>query len=295
MKKYDPEVLDTRGFYSLMTEAVAPRPIAFASTVDENGAVNLSPFSFFNVFSSKPPILVFSPVRRGRDGTAKDTLNNVSKTKEVVINIVNHQLVEQMSLASAEYSSDVNEFVKSGLTPIESEKVKPPRVKEAPVQFECKVNEIISFGENGGAGNLVVCQVVLAHVNEELLDNEGHIDPQKIDLVARMGQDYYCRAYGAAVFEVEKPIGKICIGVDNIPDSIRNSNILTGNNLGQLGNVEQLPETSEVEAIKEGILSMFSFDSSDKEALRNSLHEYAKDLLGKGEVYEAWKVLLINA
>ncbi len=292
MRRIDPKEAGARAFYATLTETVAPRPIAFASTVNAAGKVNLSPFSFFNVFSSNPPILVFSPVRRGRDGTVKDTLNNVHDVKEVVINVVNHSMVEQVSLASAEYDSDINEFIKAGFTAIDSEIVKPPRVKEAPAQFECKVIDIIELGEEGGAGNLVICEVVLAHIQEDLFDEEGHINPHKIDLVSRMGQNYYCRATGDNVFIVEKPIGKICIGIDKIPENIRNSKVLTGNDLGKLGNVEQLPGKAEVAAMKEGLSTVFTQFGKDPNGLMKNIHEYAKELLDQGEVNEAWKVLL---
>ena len=226
MLTIDPKEIAVPKMHGYLLGAVAPRPIAFASTVDKDGNVNLSPFSFFNVFSANPPILVFSPARRGRDNTTKHTYENVLEVPEVVINIVNYDMVQQASLSSTEYDKGVNEFIKSGLTPVASERVKPPRVGESPVSFECKVNEVVSLGPNGGAGNLVICEVLLVHIKEEVLDEEGRIDPVKLDAVARMGGDYYCRAQGDALFTVPKPLATKGIGVDQIPAPIRNSKIL---------------------------------------------------------------------
>lgn len=246
--RIDPSEIAVPQLHQYLLGAVAPRPIAFASTVDENERVNLSPYSFFNCFSANPPVLIFSPARRVRDNTTKHTLDNVEKTGEVVVNIVDYKIVEQMSLSSTEYEEGVNEFVKSGLTEVPSEKVKPPRVGEAPVAFECKVKEVISLGQEGGAGNLVICEVVMMHVSDEVLDEEKKIDPYKIDLVARMGGNWYCRANGEALFEIPKPLRTKGIGVDQLPESIRNSHVLTGNNLGRLGNMESLPDADAIEA-----------------------------------------------
>jgi len=242
----NPKEVSTAKFHGYLLGAVAPRPIAFASTIDKDGNVNLSPFSFFNAFSANPPILIFSPARRVRDNTTKHTLENVLIHDEVVINIVNYDMVEQMSLASTEYDEGVNEFVKSGLTEVASEKVKPPRVGESPASFECKVIEVKPLGTEGGAGNLIICEVLLMHVKDEILDEEQRIDPYKLDAVARMGGNWYSRAQGDAIFEIAKPLTTKGIGVDQIPESIRNSDVLTGNNLGQLGNVEQLPALNEI-------------------------------------------------
>ena len=283
--KINPKEVSTARFHGYMLGAVAPRPIAFASTIDAEGNVNLSPFSFFNCFSSNPPIMIFSPARRARDNTTKHTLENVLVHQEVVINIVNHAIVEQMSLASTEYDAGVNEFVKSGLTPIASETIKPPGVKEAPVSFECKVIEVKSLGTEGGAGNLVICEVLLMHVNENILNNEQHIDPYKLDAVARMGGNWYCRAQGDAIFEIPKPLSTKGIGVDQIPESIRNSEILTGNNLGRLGNIETLPNINDIK--------LFGNRTDVKEAKREgTLHQLAQKFLEKKEVENAWKVLL---
>jgi len=262
---------------------VGPRPIALASTLDSKGNPNLSPFSFFNAFSAKPPILVFSPARRVRDNTTKHTLENAQETNEVVINVVTYDMVQQTSLSSTEYPKEINEFTKAGFTQIDSELVKPFRVKESPVHFECKVNEIIALGDEGGAGNLIVCEILLIHINENILNEQQKIDPHKIDLVSRMGGNWYCRANGN-LFEVEKPISTLGIGIDQIPDHIRNSSVLTGNDLGQLGNIEQLPTEDEVAAFQNDPL----LNNIEKE----QLHQLAKDLLAKGNVEDAWKVLL---
>ena len=293
MKSIKPGDIPVPAFHGYLLGAVGPRPIAFASTIDENGNRNLSPFSFFNVFGANPPIAIFSPARRVRNNTTKHTLENAKLTKEVVINIVNYNMVEQMSLASTEYPEGVDEFVKSGFTPIESELVKPFRVKESPVQLECIVKEIVETGTEGGAGNLVICEVVMLHVSEEVLDENGKIDTQKIDLVGRLGGDWYVRAHGDALFEVEKPIRNLGIGVDQIPEDIRLSNILTGNDLGKLGNVETLPDETEVNEYKLLELSDLFKELEDEPAvLEQKLHELAQEKLLKGEIKDAWKTLL---
>jgi flavin reductase (DIM6/NTAB) family NADH-FMN oxidoreductase RutF len=293
MKSIKPGDIPVPAFHGYLLGAVGPRPIAFASTIDENGNRNLSPFSFFNVFGANPPIAIFSPARRVRNNTTKHTLENAKLTKEVVINIVNYNMVEQMSLASTEYPEGVDEFVKSGFTPIESELVKPFRVKESPVQLECIVKEIVETGTEGGAGNLVICEVVMLHVSEEVLDENGKIDTQKIDLVGRLGGDWYVRAHGDALFEVEKPIRNLGIGVDQIPEDIRLSNILTGNDLGKLGNVETLPDETEVNEYKLLELSDLFKELEDEPAvLEQKLHELAHEKLLKGEIKDAWKTLL---
>ena len=256
--------------------------------MDEDGNVNLSPFSFFNVFSANPPILVFSPARRVRDNTTKHTLDNVLKTKEVVINIVNHAMVQQMSLSSTEYPDGVNEFVKAGFTELASELVKPPRVSESPVQFECKVNEVIALGEEGGAGNLIIAEVIKLHIDESILDSEEKIDPVKIDAVARMGGNWYNRSK-EGMFEVIKPIRTMGIGVDALPESIRNSSVLTGNDLGILGNSEKIPTEEEVrEFIKMGIKKCPHINTANKE----NTQKQAQDMLQKGIVFDAFRLLL---
>ena len=277
----DPKETPTLQLHAYLQGAIAPRPIAFASTVDKNGIVNLSPFSFFNLFSTKPPILIFSPARRVRDNTVKHTLENVSEVPEVVINIVNYNMVEQTSLASCEYPKGVNEFVKSGFTELKSIKVKPPRVAESPASFECKVNQVISLGDEGGAGSLIVCEILLAHFHESILDPSKNIDPHKLDAVARMGGDFYCRAHGDNIFTVPKPNTKLGIGFDQLPEKVRNSKILSGNDLARLANVEKLP----------GSESAVIVNSKDEE----SRHLLTKKLLAEGKVEEAWRVLLQNS
>ncbi|MCS6969188.1 MAG: flavin reductase family protein [Cytophagales bacterium] len=280
MKTIRPADIPTAQMHALMLGSIGPRPIAFASTISRSGQVNLSPFSFFNCFGSNPPTLVFSPTRRVRENTTKHTLENVYEVPEVVINVVNYAMVEQMSLASSEYDKGVNEFVKAGFTEEPSIMVRPPRVKESPVQYECKVRRIIPLGKQGGSGNLIVCQVVLAHFREDIFDNKGQIDPYKIDLVARMGGDWYCRAQGNAIFEVAKPVGK-GIGVDALPEKIRFSKVLTGNHLGKLGNTVAVPTLEELSAVV--IPDEFSHLQG---------HHLAAALLDANLVQAAWKVLL---
>ncbi len=292
--KIDPKEVSTGELHGYLLSAVAPRPIAFASTIDKEGNPNLSPFSFFNVFSANPPIAIFSPARRGRDNTTKDTYHNVLEVNEVVINIVNYDIVEQMNLSSVEYASDINEFVKVGLTPITSELVRPFRVKESPVQLECKVRQVIPLSNSGGAGNLVICEILLMHINDNVLDDNGKIDAQKIDLVSRMGGNLYCRASGDAVFEVRKPGLTLGIGVDNLPENIRNSDILTGNDLGKLGLIEKLPEAAEIEAFKETEIAKSVLDNNNANELQKLIHQKAHELLDTGNVEDAWKLLLVN-
>ena len=268
--------------------AVGPRPIALASTMDRDGNPNLSPFSFFNVFSANPPVLIFSPARRVRNNTIKHTLENVLETHEVVINIVNHDMVEQMSLSSTEYPDGVNEFIKSGLTMLASDMVMPHRVGESPVQFECKVQRVEHLGELGGAGNLIICEVVKMHIDADILDEHGVIDPMKIDQVARMGGNWYTRAT-AGLFEVEKPLSTLGIGVDAIPEAIRNSTILTGNDLGKLGNVEALPDRESIDTfMKQEVEIKAIVGSGDEERI----HQCARNYLNENNVLSAWKVLL---
>ena len=283
----DPKELSVPKLQSYLQGAVSPRPIALASTIDKEGIVNLSPFSFFNLFSMNPPILIFSPSRRVRDNSIKHTLQNVQEVQEVVINIVSYNMVEQVSLASCDFPKGTNEFMKAGFTEIASTRVKPPRVAESPVSFECNVNQVIPLGQQGGAGNLVICEVVLMHIDDEVLGADGFIDPNKLDAVARMGQDYYCRASGENVFVVPKPNTKVGIGVDQIPAHIRNSTVLTGNDLGRLGNIEKLPTGNEVKLFQS---DEFWKDASEKGL--EELHRLAKRYLREGKIEEAWKVLL---
>lgn len=283
----NPKELSVPKLHGYLQAAVSPRPIAFVSSIDKAGNINLSPFSFFNLFSSNPPILIFSPSRRVRDNTTKHTLQNVEEVPEVVINIVSYSMVEQASLASCEFPKGVNEFAKSGFTEIQSQKVKPPRVAESPVAFECKVNQVLPLGQEGGAGNLVICEVLLMHIHDEILSSDGFIDPQKIDAVARMGQDYYCRASGENVFVVPKPNVKIGIGYDQIPIEIRNSAVLTGNDLGRLGNIETLPSAAEVKLFQ----STEVWKAASKKGA-DELHSLAQSFLNESKIEEAWKVLL---
>ncbi|MDT0678426.1 flavin reductase family protein [Autumnicola musiva] len=290
MRSVIPGEVSTGTLHQYMLGAVGPRPIAFVSTVDEGGRPNLSPFSYFNIFSINPPILIFSPSRRGRDKTLKHTYTNSKTTGEVVINIVNYNIVQQMSLSSTEYEEGINEFEKSGLTMLKSDLVKPFRVAESPVQFECRVNEVVELGSEGGAGNLVICEVLKLHINEQVLDENGSIDQHKIDQVARMGGNWYSRA-NLGMFEVPKPLSKMGIGVDKIPQKIRNSNILTGNDLGKLGNVESFPTKEEIENyLKENPKLAEVVAKGDTKGI----HIQAQLLIEENKTKEAWKLLLVK-
>lgn len=283
MLTLNPKELTIPVLQKYLQNAIAPRPVCFASTVNKAGEPNLAPFSFFNLFSSNPPIAIFSPAYSGRTGAAKDTLNNVLEVPECVINMVSYTMVHQTSLASSPFAKGVNEFTKSGFTPIESELVKPFRVKESPVQLECKVIEVKELGKLGGAGNLVICEIVKIHISETVLNEQNNIDTTKIDLVARMGDNWYCRASGDSLFEVQKPVTTLCIGFDQIPDDIKNSTVLTGNNLGLLGSVEELPAAADIAEYKK-TLNPFS-DKKEQ-------HLFAQALLEANKVKEAWMVLL---
>ncbi|GHA53427.1 flavin reductase family protein [Pontibacter akesuensis] len=296
IRTINPKEATTAEVYGLLSGAVAPRPIAFASTVNAAGDVNLSPFSFFNMFSSNPPVLIFSPLSRIRDNSSKHTLENVLETREVVINIANYAIVEQMSLASTEYEQGINEFIKAGLTPEASVLVKPPRVQEAPVALECKVTDVIKLGPEGGAGNLVICEVLLLHIAESILDGTGKIDPYKLDAVARMGGDYYIRANGDSIFELPKPIRNKGMGIDQLPGFIRNSSLLTGNNLARLANTEAMPSAAEVEAFKSDPLVSYTLNKykAEPEKLQIEMEILGKKLLEANQVNDAWKVLLLG-
>lgn len=288
MVSINPKDISTGKLHGYLLSAVAPRPIAFASTIDAEGNPNLSPYSFFNVFSANPPILIFSPARRVRDNTTKHTLENVIKTKEVVINVVNYDIVQQMSLSSTEYAKGVNEFDKSGLTMLASDIVKPFRVAESPVQFECKVNEVVHLGTSGGAGNLIICEVVKLHIANDVLNDDDSIDQKKLDLVARAGGSYYSRAK-TSFFEIPKPISTLGIGVDAMPAEVKNSMVLTGNDLGMLGNVEALPEQH---AIDEFISNISERYPNIKGKSLREKHKIARNYLSYGDVDSAWKLLL---
>lgn len=294
MLTIDPKKVSVQKIHGYLLGAVAPRPIAFASTMDLDGNINLSPFSFFNAFSANPPILIFSPSRRVRDNTTKHTLDNVNTNPEVVINIVNYAIAEQMSLSSTEYEKGVNEFEKAGLTMVASEKVKPPRVGESPVAFECRVNEVVPLGKEGGAGNLVICEVLLAHIKKEILDENLRIDPCKLDAIGRMGGNWYTRAGETSLFEISKPLATKGIGVDNIPDGIKNSIVLTGNDLGKLGNVVQLPEKEAIQhhTNDSSMKELRERFKNDRESYVFHLHVYAKELLAGGKIEDAWLTLL---
>jgi flavin reductase (DIM6/NTAB) family NADH-FMN oxidoreductase RutF len=293
MISIDPKNIEVPKLHRYLLGAVGPRPIAFASTIDEKGIPNLAPFSFFNAFSANPPILVFSPARSGRTNTTKDTYNNVKKIPEVVINVVNYEIVHQMSLASSPYPSNTDEFIKSGLTPIDSDSVKPYRIKESPVQFECKVNEVIELGDQGGAGNLIICEVLKIHISEEILDENGMIDQHKIDLVSRMGGNWYCRSDKNSMFEIPKPITTCGIGYDQLPNDILTSQILTANNLGQLAGIESIPNETDVNEYKLIELSeLFLSLEEDAAQLEIEIHKRANLLLEKNLLEEAWLTLL---
>lgn len=288
MLSIDPKEISTAKLHGYLLSAVAPRPIAFASTVDEEGNPNLSPFSFFNVFSANPPVMIFSPARRVRNNTTKHTLENAKTTGEVVINVVNYAIVQQMSLSSTEYAVGVNEFIKSGLTMLPSETVSPFRVAESPVQFECKVTDVVALGDEGGAGNLIICEVLKMHIATDVLDADERIDQNKIDLVSRMGGSWYCRST-MGMFEVPKPLSTLGMGVDAIPETIRNSSVLSGNDLGKLGNVEELPTKKEVEEFVNTSTAISSMLSTANE---EQLHVKAKTYLEHNDTASAWKMLL---
>jgi len=284
MLTVNPNDIATPKLHGYLLSAVAPRPIAFASTLDEEGRPNLAPFSFFNVFSANPPILIFSPARRVTNNTTKHTLENAKTVKEVVINVVNYNLVQQMSLASTEYAEGVNEFEKAGLTMLKSDTVKPFRVAESPIQMECKVNDVIALGDKGGAGNLVICEVLKIHIKKEFLKDDGSINQEKLDLVARAGGSYYSRA-NKGFFEIPKPLSTLGIGVDALPSTISNSAILTGNNLGTLSNVEALPGKEAIDDFAKSHPQLAQLSEIEK-------HKKAQEFLENNHIKKAWLTLL---
>ena len=293
MVSIDPKAISVQRLHHFLLAGVSPRPIALASTMDQHGQPNVAPFSFFNVFSANPPILIFSPARSGRTNETKDTLKNVLEHPEVVINMVDYSMVEQISLASSPFERGVNEFTKAGLTPLASEIVKPYRVAESPVQLECKVNEIIALGNEGGAGNLVVCEVVKMHVDERILNEDGMIDSLKIDLVSRMGGDWYCRADAASMFEIKKPITTVGIGFDQLPIDILQSPYLSPSDLAKLAGIEALPNETDVNEFKLIELSEYFVSLVDEPStLEKELHLLAKEKLNENKLEDAWKVLL---
>ena len=286
-KTIDPQDLTTREVHKILLNAVTPRPIALASTIDKNGNVNLSPFSYFNVFSAAPPILVFSPANRVTDNSRKDTLENILETKEVVINLVDFSLVEPTSLSSVYYERGIDEFLKSGLTKITSEKVQPPRVSESPISFECKVNKVISLGNNGGAGNLIISEIVMIHINKQLLTLNGDIDPLKLNLVARMGGNYYLNVKSENLFEIQKPIGVNAIGVDKLPNHANKSDIFTKNDLARLANIETLPKKAQIKKFIESseIEKITSLANKNEKVILN--HKKVKEYLDKNDLESA--------
>jgi flavin reductase (DIM6/NTAB) family NADH-FMN oxidoreductase RutF len=293
MLSLDPKELKLSKLHHYLLGAVVPRPICFASTLDHNGTSNLAPFSFFNIFSSNPPIAIFSPSRSGRTGKHKDTYNNIQKVKEVVINMVDFKMVEQMSLASSPYGPEEDEFIKSGFTKIKSELVKPYRVKESPVQLECKVNEVKELGDEGGSGNLIICEILIIHIKNDILDKNNMIDQQKIDLVARMGGNWYSKTDKNSMFEITKPMSSKGVGFDQIPKEILNSEILSGNDLGKLAGIEKIPDETFVNDFKLIELSDLFLDLEDNPIkLELSLHRKAKEFLNDNDLEAAWKTLL---
>lgn len=292
MKSFDPKTLSVQALHGFLLSSVGPRPIALASTINENGVPNLAPFSFFNVFSANPPIMIFSPARRGTDSSTKHTYENVKQVKEAVINIVDYQMVHQMVLTSANFPEGVSEFEKAGFTPIASEVVKPMRVKESPVQFECKITKIIELGDGPASGNLIFAEVVRFYVNEEILGENGRIDPEKIDLVGRAGGNYYARAFGNSLFEISRP-NDDNMGMDKLPKDIKMSKVLSGNDLAILANEPALPDETDINEYKLLELHELFIKYEDNAVqLENELHHHAKKLIEAGMVLDAWKTLL---
>ena len=295
IRSIDPKQLPIATLQSYLQHGIAPRPICFASTISAKGEINLSPFSFFNLFSTNPPICIFSPARRVRDNTTKHSLENVLQVPEVVINIVNYNMVHQVSLASTEYPRGVNEFEKSGFTMVESELVKPPRVLESPMQLECKVTEVKALGEGPGAGNLVIAEILRLHIREEVLNETGQVDQAKMDLVARLGTNWYCRASKASLFEVQKPLSSLGIGVDRLPLAARNSTILTGNDLGKLGNMEAIPTSAQIEkmTLNPDIIAIFNSGLS-MEMIEVALHRVARKYIQQNDLEKALAILWLQ-
>ena len=295
MRVINPTEVPTRDLHQFLIGSVGPRPIAFASTINEDGSPNLAPYSFFNAFSSNPPILVFSSNRRVSDNTTKDTLHNIRQNGEVVINVVNYSIVRQMAVTSVEFDSSVSEFDKSGLTPIASDLIKPYRVKESPVQMECRVKEIVTLGEDGGAGHLIICDVLRMHIEEEIIDDNGRINPHKIDLVGRMGRSYYTRASGNAIFTLYQPVQKLTVGFDNLPANVRRSKILTGNDLGRLAGLENLPSAQEIKELKRDPEVMnFMREYQNSQDFLHRLHLWAGLELENDNTWFAAKLLMLS-
>ncbi len=292
MLTIDPKEISTRDLHQFILGSVAPRPIAFASTLDDDGTPNLAPYSFFNAFSSNPPILVFSSNRRVENNLTKDTLHNIIQNKEVVINVVNYAIVRQMAITSVEYGANIDEFVKSGLTPMPSDTIKPFRVKESPVQMECKVKEVIPLGDKGGAGHLIICEVTKMHIAKSVMDDRNRIDPQKIDLVARMGRTWYARIKGDCIFDLNQPVSVIPVGYDNLPEVIKNSNIFTGHDLGVFASKPNLPSEDEIKILNDSDKKLKEILSQPSPQI--GLHLYSKYLIEKGMEDQAFCVAMIS-
>lgn len=290
-KSFKLKDIESREAQDFLKHAIAPRPICFASTADKSGNVNLSPFSYFNVFSGNPPVVIFSVLKRIRNNTTKHTLENILEVPEVAINIVDYAMVQQVSLSSCEYPKGTDEFIKAGFTKEASQLIKPPRVKESPVQMECRVLEVKSLGAEGGAGQLIICEVVMMHIDETILDSQGKIDQLKLHHVARLGGNWYAKINEENLFQIEKPNTELGIGFDNLPSSIHTSKILTGNHLGQLANVREIPEIDPA-FDDQKLRNIFQYFSIDPEEMERELHIYAASLLNEGKVSEAWQVLL---
>lgn len=295
MLSISPLSLPQKQLYQYLIGSISPRPIALVSTISNKGIVNLAPFSYFNVFSVHPPILIFSPTLSGKDGSSKHTLLNTLETKQAVVNVVTFAMVEQMSITSADFLKDTNEFVKSGFTEQASVKVKPPRVAESPIQFECVINEVVPLGNTSGSGNLIIAEIVMFHIAEYLLMDDGSINQELLDTVARMGGNFYCRANGNALFEVQKPLGNNCIGFDGLPEFVKNSSVLTGNNLGQLANVSTLPSKTEIMKMKEETQIISILQEPNPQQKQVALHKLAQKLLHNNQVKQAWEVLLVSS
>ncbi len=283
MRTITPGEIPTRDLHQFLLGCVAPRPIAFVSTIDEDGRENVAPYSFFNAFSSNPPIVVFSSNRRVVDNTTKDTLANIQSGKECVINVVNHAIVQQMAVASIQYDHETSEFTKSGLTPLASDIVKPPRVAESPAHLECQVDEVITLGEHGGAGHLIICKVVKLHVAEDVIDSEGRVDPHKIDLVGRMGRAFYTRASGDAIFTLFQPVTKLAIGFDQLPKHVQESTILTGNQLGKLAGLHEPPTEKHLLVAAKSAADFLNLESA---------HQAAATLIDANQAEEALALLI---
>ena len=292
MFQIEPSKIHTKELHQYLLSIVGPRPIALASTIDLKRNNNLSPFSFFNIFSANPPIAIFSPARRVRNNTEKDTLKNIKQVKEVVINIVNYNLVEKASISSGEYEAEIDEFIKAGLTPIASKKIKPFRVKESPVQMECQVNQIIELGKNGGAGNLVICEIILIHIDENILNKDNQIDQNKIKLIGRMGGDWYSKGFDEALFEIQKPNKNCGIGLDQIPNKIKKNSIFNESDLCKLATVNKIPNKEEMELFKQNEWLKEVDSIKNRHERDKKIYLQAKKCLKNGNIEKAWKYLL---